>query len=882
MFAVAFAHMALAQVRTQESAAPALWRIDVGAEMVRAVLDTAGGEGIPGAAAGTISFDRGSATLRFPDHGDHLTFGPDPRLGVRDDESFALRMRVRTTNPGFATALMCREGSAVHYSFVIGRNPGTIAFEAWNWSKDRAESATRIDDGEWHEVVGAYDATRRSLILAIDGMIESEVATTSGFRGSAAPSLRLGENLDSGVRQPLRGELASIAMYSAIPPELARRRAELASLHVLEPGEAERAVIAWNDRLRAPRVPDSRDADRIADETRRTRALVQDALGLWPPPYSRERNEGMGTPLSDPRLRSSTAFREFQPDLPLEVSYGARHATAQWSVERVYWQSFRGFRASGWLYRQNGDAAPRSRPAVLSPHGHWRHGAIEDVVQFRCIGLARLGYVVLAVDSIHFEDPRIGLSSLSVMTWNNLRGLEVLRELPEVDPDRIGCTGASGGGQQTYYLTALDSGLAAAVPAVMACHFGEITQATSPHCHCNHTPHLAFAVDMPHMAAAFAPRPQLFLTVSGDWTHAFHQFGFPEVRATYERLGVPDATELRRWNKGHTYDRDMRNAMYAFFERHLRGAESSTVDFEAEPPVALSIDAMRRLDREGVVADREAIRREFLERLVRPEPSREQLADAEFVDTIRHRLRGLIHEQADRDGVREPILVDSDPARRLARWRVPTEHGVHLPVVVIGERAEAASRIVLLLHPRGKAFARVQHREWIEQLVDRGTIVVLADLRYCGELDVGRNWRDLHGRFFGRDEGQVQVRDVRVLLDFLPRVAPLASIEVVADDWLGASALLASALHAPIDRLILPDLGADWIDGDRRPRLARILLHADLADAAFASAANRLVIGGGARSALWTHVASSAGARIHRTMEPLSVGDVGRLLSIGR
>lgn len=882
MFAIALVHVALARVPAQESVATESWRIDIGGEPARAVLGGIGREVIPGSAAGRISIDGESAALRFHDHGDHLTFGPDARLGVRDGGTFALRMRVRTTSPGFATALMCREGSAVHYSFVIGRSPGTIAFEAWNWSRDRAESVTRIDDGRWHEVIGVYDATRRSLILAVDGTIEAEIATTASFSGSAAPSLRLGENLDPGVRQPLHGELAAIAMHGTIPAEIARQRAELAALHVLESGEAERALIAWNDRLRAPRVPDSREVERITEESRRTRALVQDALGLWPPPYSSKGNEGAGTPLSDPSLRTSTAFREFQPDLPLEVRFGARHATAQWSVERVYWQSFRGYWASGWLYRHNGDAAPRSRPAVLCPHGHWRHGAIEDVVQFRCIGLARLGYVVLAVDSIHFEDPRIGLSSLSVMTWNNLRGLELLRELPEVDPDRIGCTGASGGGQQTYYLTALDSGLAAAVPAVMACHFGEITQATSPHCHCNHTPFLAFAVDMPHMAAAFAPNPQLFLTVSGDWTHAFHQFGFPEVRATYERLGVADAVELRRWNKGHTYDRDMRNAMYAFFERHLRGAESSTVDFEAEPPVAMPLATMRGLDRKDVVADREAIRREFLDRLTRPEPSSEQLADADFVDTIRHRLHSLFHVQQDGDGMLEPVMVDSDPRRRLARWRVPTEHGIHLPVVVIGDRVAAASRIVLLLHPRGKAFARVRHREWIEQLVDSGAVVVLVDLRYCGELDVGRNWRDLHGRFFGRDEGQVQVHDVRIMLDFLPRIAPSASIEVVADDWLGASALLASALHSPIDRLILPDLGEDWIEGDRRPRLARILLHADLADAAFASAAKRLVIGGGTRSELWAHVVSSVPERIHRAMDPLSVGDVGRLLSTGR
>lgn len=111
---------------------------------------------------------------------------------------------------------------------------------------------------------------------------------------------------------------------------------------------------------------------------------------------------------------------------------------------------------------------------MLNPHGHWQQGAIDPVVQARCAAFAQFGWTALAVDSVHVEHIASGVNSIGAMTWHNQRALDLLQTLDVVDPARIGVTGASGGGQQTYHLMALEDRLAAAAPMVMACYFHEI------------------------------------------------------------------------------------------------------------------------------------------------------------------------------------------------------------------------------------------------------------------------------------------------------------------------------------------------------------------------------------------------------------------------
>jgi hypothetical protein len=164
--------------------------------------------------------------------------------------------------------------------------------------------------------------------------------------------------------------------------------------------------------------------------------------------------------------------------VPLDARVVATKEYDDYRLERVWFQTLPEVWASGWLYLPKA-AVPAGRfPAVLSPHGHWQEGARAPVVQTRCIGLAKRGYVAFAVDSVHVTHWPTGLCSVGMMTWNNIRAIDYLETRPEVAKTRIGCTGESGGGQQTMYLMAVDDRVQAAVPVVLISYFERILFAT--------------------------------------------------------------------------------------------------------------------------------------------------------------------------------------------------------------------------------------------------------------------------------------------------------------------------------------------------------------------------------------------------------------------
>jgi len=121
-------------------------------------------------------------------------------------------------------------------------------------------------------------------------------------------------------------------------------------------------------------------------------------------------------------------------------------------------------------------AGGRKSPAVLFPHGHWPHGRFQPEIQARAIGLSRLGYVVLTLDKYGYGERKFtghheafyllpsGLTLEGLQIWDNMRAVDYLLTRADVDPERIGITGASGGGNQTMYTAALDTRIAAGAP----------------------------------------------------------------------------------------------------------------------------------------------------------------------------------------------------------------------------------------------------------------------------------------------------------------------------------------------------------------------------------------------------------------------------------
>jgi hypothetical protein len=255
-----------------------------------------------------------------------------------------------------------------------------------------------------------------------------------------------------------------------------------------------------------------------------------------------------------------------------------------YSVSKVFFESLPGFLVTGNLYRPVG---PGPFPAILSPHGHWPYGRLENTpvvsAPARAINLARQGFVVFTYDMIGYNDSRQlthtfggqrenlwGLSLAGLQLWDSIRSVDFLETLPYVRRDAIGATGESGGGTQTFLLAAVDSRIAVAAPVNM------ISFRMQGGCLCENQPGLRLDTNNVEIASTIAPRPLLMISATGDWTSHTLEEEYPAVRSIYALTGAADRVHAVRVDAEHNYNRESREAMYAWMARWLQGAPADS------------------------------------------------------------------------------------------------------------------------------------------------------------------------------------------------------------------------------------------------------------------------------------------------------------------
>ncbi|HUV12485.1 MAG TPA: hypothetical protein VMY18_02515 [Acidobacteriota bacterium] len=304
------------------------------------------------------------------------------------------------------------------------------------------------------------------------------------------------------------------------------------------------------------------------------------------------------------KLLLTAGLKPEPPRTPLKARIFGEVEAEGFKVAKVYFESLPGFLVTGNLYTPLG--LPGPYPAILSPHGHWKFGRLENgpagSLPARCIDFARQGFVVFSIDMVGYNDsfqlphdgnksraqlkadvplayeprrfradfdfPNAGLYGLSLgglQLWNGIRALDFLTSLSYVDPQRIGVTGASGGATQTLLLLAADDRVKVAAPVNI------IGTEKHPGCGCENIPGLWIDTSTLELAATFAPKPLILGSATEDpWTHSTPERELPMIRRYYEFYGAGSNLANIHVNAGHNYNAETRKAIYAWFHQHLK------------------------------------------------------------------------------------------------------------------------------------------------------------------------------------------------------------------------------------------------------------------------------------------------------------------------
>lgn len=589
-----------------------------------------------------------------------------------------------------------------------------------------------------------------------------------------------------------------------------------------DPMDEERAWLVFGDSL-----PEE------ADALRHTIEASCKMLAQRRPPASREQWES-----DRPRLRrdllEALGLASLPERTPLNARVTGRAECAAYTVENVVFESRPTFYVTANLYVPK--AVPLPAPAVVVTMGH----AMEESKNYHLyhaaqVSLARLGYVVLGFDPIGQGERRVpgqghhlaygcvlvGQTMEGMMVWDAMRAVDYLLTRAEVDPERIGLTGNSGGGMNTFYAMPVDERIAAGASFCFVCSYFDWVRDGGNHCICNHLPGVFQRLEEFEILALRGPRP--ILVGSGAKDPIFPIRGTRQAvahaRTIYGFSGAEDAVELVETPEGHGWSQPLREAAYGWFGRWLQGRESH----DAIPEPATSADEPEGEDLlcfkggEGMPKDAETVvslNRAVAEKLigrysgtpVSPEAWRGQ------AERLRMGLWDVL-------GGEPGAFVPAARMVRASSWRghaieslaLGIEPGLEVAAVMV-RPAGAEGRVPVVVFLDAKDKALVAHSPLALRLLDSGVAVLALDPRGMGETAVHENQLTSDTICLGRHLFGQRVWDVMQAVRYL---SGRDDVDVDAIRFYGAEAcgllgLAAAALGAPFERLAMEDALASY------------------------------------------------------------------------
>jgi dienelactone hydrolase len=486
-----------------------------------------------------------------------------------------------------------------------------------------------------------------------------------------------------------------------------------------------------------------------------------------------------------------------------------------YSIEKVLLETWPGFYLGGNLYRPRGKTGPF--PAVVSPHGHWTYGRLENQqlvsVPGRCINLAQQGFVVFTYDMAGYNDTDQiphhwggkredlwNINPLGVQLWDSIRAVDFLSSLPDVDPSRIAATGASGGGTQTFTLMAVDDRIAAAAPVNMIS--SEMQGGI-----CENAANLRVGGnnDTSNMviAALMAPRPLLMISAN-DWTHNTGREEFPAVRSIYRLFGAEKNVQTVQIDQVHNYNQESREAMYTFFNARLQGAAGRVLErrFSVEKPNDL-LALFGRLRPAGAVqsleqfvSSRVAEARRGIDQLHPHDRASLDKARAAFRERLTFSLLALKPASGEVISEKKEVL-----ARRETLLLGRAGKGDRIPAVWLTPlKANPAFAPTLIIHPEGLAWVLSSSQTTnglVKSILDRGGTVMAIDAFQTGAAKAPRQTGADGFTWFNQTDDANRVQDILTALAYLQSRSSAQTVNLVGLEIGGVWSYFARSMAGP-------------------------------------------------------------------------------------
>jgi dienelactone hydrolase len=465
------------------------------------------------------------------------------------------------------------------------------------------------------------------------------------------------------------------------------------------------------------------------------------------------------------RAKIAESFGAFPEKTPLHARTTKVVERDAYRIENVIFESRPGFPVTANLYVPKGRALPL--PGVVGTCGHSANGKAAEPYQAFAQGLARQGYVVLIFDPIgqgerlqHVTDdlkPRHGVGVREHLhvgnqqflvgeffgawrAWDGIRALDYLLSRPEVDPQRVGVTGNSGGGTDAAWLCGVEPRWTMAAPSCFVTTFRRNLENELP-ADTEQCPPRALALGLDHsdFVAALAPKPAIVLDQEKDYFDARGvEEAYGRLRALYRALGNEAAVEMFLGPDYHGFSKPVREAMYRKFNHATRNPHATA----AEPALTIEKDEVLWCTPRGQVGEAkprtvQAYTREAARALAQKRGRVEGAA-------LEQALRAVLKLPA-RDGVPEYRILRPSSGRRYpkrfaATYAVETEADIQAIVYRLADesllsRPPRGQKRAMLYVAHQSADAELREDAWLAELVrgEPGAGIFAVDVRGVGE-----------------------------------------------------------------------------------------------------------------------------------------------------